>query len=270
MLPPMVNAIRAQQPRIHCITNIVSAPLCANGLLAIGAAPIMAQDLAEVAEITSACQGLCLNLGTPDSRKLQAMVNAGQTASALSRPIVFDPVGVGGSALRMEGAQTLLKAVHCTAIRGNLSELKALASGALSPAGVDTQESIDGNNLPQVVDFAQRFALETGSIIAISGATDVVTDGTTTYTVANGHPMLSAVSGSGCLLSAMMTAYLSANGDAPLLACVASVCALGYCGEQAAKTAKGSGSFAVDLIDELWNLQEKTLELGANYALYER
>lgn len=265
MLAPMVKAVASQHPRIHTITNIVSASLCANGLLAIGAAPIMAEDLQEVAQITAACHGLCLNLGTPNPRKLAAMVEAGKTANAHHLPIVFDPVGVGGSTLRMEGAKTLLQEVDCTVIRGNLSELKALSTGIYNPCGVDAHknDAITPTTLSQVADFAKHFALETGSIIAISGATDVLSDGHSIYRIANGCTQLSQVSGSGCLLSAIITAYLSAKPDTPLDATLAAMCAMGYCGEQATKVAHGTGSFAVALLDELSNLKPEALEMGA-------
>lgn len=272
MLAPILNAVRTQRPRIHSITNTVSAPLSANGLIAIGAAPIMAEDLEEVAQITTGCDGLCLNLGTPNPRKLQAMVEAGITANALGHPVVFDPVAVGGSDLRLNGAKRILKTVRCTVIRGNLTEMKTLAHGQRDAMGVDAGmgDAINDQTLAGVVVFAQDFAAELGTILAISGAMDVVTDGTTTYIIRNGHPMLSAVSGSGCLLSAITAAYLSANPDQPLLAVVASLCTMGYCGEQAAITCHGNGSFAVDLLDELSNVTGETLELGAKYALYQR
>ncbi len=232
----------------------------------------MAEDVEEVTQITTACDGLCLNLGTPSPRKLQAMVEAGITANALGHPVVFDPVAVGGSDLRLSGAKTILDAVRCTAIRGNLTEMKTLAFGQPDAMGVDAGvgDVINDQTLAGVVSFAQDFATELGTIIAISGAMDVVTDGTTTYVIRNGHPMLSTVSGSGCLLSAITAAFLSANPDQPLLAVVASVCAMGYCGELAVTTCKGNGSFAVDLLDELSNVTGKTLEMGAKYALYKR
>ncbi len=268
MLAACLEATRAQNPRIHCITNAVSASLTANGLISVGGAPIMADAPEEVAEITALCAGLSLNLGMPNPRKLAAMQLAGQTANRKGIPVVFDPVGVGASQFRRDAAQTLLQTVQCTAMRGNLSEMKVLAGQEGHCLGVDAGDFTPTETHAQVVDFAKAFAQKTGAIIAISAAVDVVTDGKTAYVLSNGHPMLSALSGSGCLLSAMLAAYLAANSERPLHGAVAALCAMGYCGERAAAACAGTGSFAPILLDALQHLNGTTLEQEAKYELF--
>lgn len=268
MVRANLDTLRRSNPRIHCISNLVSAPLCANGLIAIGAAPIMADDLMEAAEITNLCDGLSLNLGMPNPRKLSAMLLSGVAANKKGIPVVFDPVGVGASPYRMKCAQSLMGDIQFTAIRGNLSEMKTLAGEDGHCLGVDAGQSITEENLSLVATFARSFAQKTGTIIAISSIIDVVSDGMEVYVVRNGHPMLSTLSGSGCLLSTIMTAFLAGNPDQPLLACVSALCAMGYCGELAAKTANGNGSFAVALLDTLSNLQGDDLERGAIHEVF--
>lgn len=267
MLKTHLNAVIDKKPRIHCITNIVSANLTANGLIACGASPIMAQDPEEVYEICTACDGLSLNLGTPNPRKIEAMLIAGRTANELGRPVVLDPVAVGASKFRMRSAQKLLESIEFSAIRGNISEIKSLAVGTTNTYGVDA-EDFDENSLDDIVYLARRFSQKTKAVVAVSAAVDVVTDGKDAYIIKNGTKMLSKVTGSGCMLTAISTAYIVANPENPLMAMVSSLCALGVCGERAEKNSVGNGSFAVNLLDEISNLQGETLSLEAKYELF--
>ena len=124
-----LDRVRERRPLIHCITNYVTANDVANLLLACGASPIMADEPEEVEEITARCAGLCLNLGTPSRRTIPSLMRAGVKAGELGRPVVLDPVGVGASALRLRTAQELMARVTFTVLRGNVSELRALAGG---------------------------------------------------------------------------------------------------------------------------------------------
>ena len=152
MIPDCLERVRAQGPRIHCITNLVSANDCANILLACGASPIMAEDPREAEEITGLCDGLDLNLGTLSERKLEAMVLSGVRANAMGIPVVLDPVGLGASRFRREAGKLLLEKVRFTAIRGNLSEIRALALDQGSTGGVDAApaDRITGETLPRI------------------------------------------------------------------------------------------------------------------------
>ena len=139
MLGEMLQNLRSSAPRVHCITNYVTANDCANLVLACGASPIMADDPEEAEEIVSACAGLVLNLGTPNPRKLEALRLAGRRANERKIPVVLDPVGAGGSAMRLKAAQMLLSEVRLSAIRGNAAEIAALTRDALNGAGIDAQ-----------------------------------------------------------------------------------------------------------------------------------
>ncbi len=148
------------------------------------------------------------------------MLLAGKKSNALNHPTVLDPVGAGASKLRSETAQKLLNEVQFTAIRGNLSEIKALAHGSSGTRGVDANlaDVINEQTLQNVVAFAKKFSQQTNAIIAITGKTDIVTNGTVTYAIRNGHPMMGLITGAGCMLSAITAAYLAANPGTPLQA----------------------------------------------------
>ena len=142
--------VRTKSPLIHNITNYVTVNDCANMVLACGASPIMADDAAEVEEITAICGGLNINIGTLNSRTVTSMLLAGKKANQLGHPVVLDPVGAGASRLRTDTAFRLLREVQFTVIRGNISEIKTLASGAGTTKGVDadvadkvTEENLD-------------------------------------------------------------------------------------------------------------------------------
>lgn len=274
-LQGILENVRNRVPLIHNITNYVTVNDCANILLACGGSPIMSDDEGEVEEITSICGGLTINIGTLNKNTIPSMFLAGKRANELGHPVLLDPVGAGASALRTHTAKDLLSQVRFTAIRGNISEIKALALGGGTTKGVDADvaDAVTEETLENVIGFAKAFSKKTGAIIVITGAMDIVTDSEKTYLVRNGHPVMSRITGSGCMLSAMMTAYLTANPEQPLEAAVTSVCAMGLCGERAfarmEKEHSGNSSFRNALIDEIFKLDGATLMDGAKYELWE-
>lgn len=272
MLSQMLQQVRERAPLIHNITNYVTVNDCANILLACGGSPIMSDDIEEVAEITTICGGLNINIGTLNQRTIPAMFAAGKRANELGHPVLLDPVGAGASALRTNTALDLLQQVKFTVIRGNISEIKTLALGSGSTKGVDADvaDQVTEDNLDQAVAFAKDFARKTGAVIAITGAIDIVADAESAYCIRNGHPMMSKITGTGCQLSAMMTAYLTANPDHPLQAAAAAVCAMGLCGElayQRLSPADGNASYRNYIIDAVYHLTPAQLQEGAKYEI---
>lgn len=270
MFRKIVEKVRTSCPLIHNITNYVTVNDCANMLLACGASPIMADDLTEVEDITSICGGLNINIGTLNQRTVPAMIAAGKKANELYHPVVFDPVGVGASAFRRETAKQLMKEIQFKVIRGNISEIKTLALGCGATRGVDADlaDSVTKENLAEAVDFVKAFARRTATVVAVTGAIDLVTDGEKAWSIFNGHPMMSRVTGTGCQLSALIAAYVTANPETPLDATAAAVCAMGVCGEIAQKrlcTEDGNATYRNYMIDAMYHLDGETLAQWAKY-----
>ena len=272
MLGKYTDLVRSAHPLIHNITNYVTVNDCANVLLACGGSPIMADDAAEVEEITSICSGLNINIGTLNERTIKSMLLAGKKANELSHPVVLDPVGAGASSLRTNTAKLLLKEVKFSVIRGNISEIKAIALGSSETQGVDANEldAVTEENLADSADFAKSFAAQTGSVVAITGAIDIVADAERAFAIRNGVPAMACITGSGCMLSAMTAAYLVAGG-CDVEAASAAVCAMGVCGEKAfakmQETGAGNASFRNYLIDAVYNLTGAELDRAANFEV---
>ena len=264
--------LRRTCPLIHNITNYVTVNDCANMVLACGASPIMADDAAEVEDITTICGGLNINIGTLNSRTITSMLLAGKKANQLGHPVVLDPVGAGASRLRTDTAFRLLRDVKFTVIRGNISEIKTLASGAGTTKGVDADvaDKVTEENLDSAVAFAKAFAAQTGAVIAITGAIDIVADAHTAYCIRNGNAMMSNITGTGCQLSALTAAFVTANPGHPLEAAAAAVCAMGLAGETAHKRLTpldGNSTYRNYIIDAIYNMTPEQLEEGANYEV---
>ena len=267
MLAEILRRNRKVSPLVHCITNYVTINDCANLLLASGASPIMADDPEEAAEITAMCGALVLNLGTPNPRKLEAMLRAGQEANRLGRPVVLDPVGVGGSELRKTAAKRLLERVRIAVIRGNASEIRTLVQGTAAHRGVDTDES---SSFEASFRLAGQLAESVGAAVVLTGDADVVTDGRTTFRVRNGHPMMRSVTGAGCQLSSLTGAFAAACPENTLHAALAATCAMGLCGEIAHRRLSpmdGNASYRNYIIDAMYNLTPEELERGAKYEV---
>ena len=272
MFENMFENVRKSCPLIHNITNYVTVNDCANILLACGAAPIMADDMEEAAEIAALCAGLNINIGTLNSRTIASMLIAGKTANQLHHPVVLDPVGAGASKLRTKTALQLLEEIKFSVIRGNISEIKALAHGSGTTKGVDADaaDKVTEENLDEMLSFAKTFAEKTGAVIAITGAIDIVADSKSAYCIRNGQAMMSSITGTGCQLSALTAAFVSANPTQPLEATAAAVAAMGYAGELAySRLGKldGNASYRNYIIDAIYNMSPKMLEKGAKYEV---
>ena len=264
--------VRQLHPLVHSITNYVTVNDCANMLLACGGSPIMADDPEDAAEITAICGGLNINIGTLNQRTIPAMIAAGMRSNELKHPVLLDPVGAGASRMRTDTALRLMREIKFTVIRGNISEIKTLTSGSGTTKGVDADvaDRVTEQNLDEAVTFAKSFARRAESVVAITGAIDIVANENRAFCIRNGHPMMGAVTGTGCQLSALTTAFVTANPGSPLEAAAAAVCAMGLCGEiahQRLTDQDGNATYRNYIIDAMYHLAPKALEKGANYEV---
>lgn len=256
------EAVRKNVPLVHCITNYVTVNDVANALLACGGSPIMADDIDEVAEITAISNALVINIGTLNQRTIVSMLKAGKTANEKKIPVVLDPVGAGASSLRNETTRRLLSEVHFAVIRGNLSEISFIAGLGANTRGVDSSAADDANDAAAVARTAAR---QYGCIVAITGAEDIVTDGTRVARIRNGIAQMSKVTGTGCMLSGVVGAYAgacAAVGGELLSAVVSAVASMGLAGELSwEKSAQaGTGSLHIGILDALSQIDDELLE----------
>lgn len=262
------EAVRHRAPLVHNITNYVTVNDCANALLAIGASPIMSDEPLDVVDITGICGALTINIGTLNIHTIEAMFTAGKRSAELRHPIVLDPVGAGASALRTKTAGDLLDELPIWVIRGNMSEAKALAGGAVTTRGVDVcpDDIVTEENLAESVRFVCELAAETGAIAAITGPIDIIADAKRAYAIRNGSEMQGRITGTGCMLSCMCSAYAVARPEDTLEAMVAAVTHMGLAGqiaESRLQQGEGTGSFRTYLIDALSAIDGALLASGA-------
>lgn len=238
------TALRAAPPLVQCLTNVVVSQWTANVLLAAGAAPAMVDNAHEAAGFAAISGGVLVNLGTPFDDTAAAMLAAVSSAGEAGVPWVLDPVAVGVMQWRTTLAQQLITANAPAIIRGNASEILALAGGS-GGKGVDSIDSAE-----DAVEVAKALARQHGTVVAVSGAIDHLTDGERVVMLANGHPLMTQVTGVGCALGALMAAFAGVVAD-PLLAAAAATAVLTVAADEAAIHSRGPGSFAVGLLDEL-------------------
>lgn len=269
MFEEILSNVRLKVPLVHSITNYVTVNDCANILLACGASPIMADDIAEVEEITSICAALVLNIGTLNGRTIESMLAAGRRARELGHPVVLDPVGAGASALRTQTSLRILGEVRPSVLRGNISEVKAAAHGSAGTKGVDAAavDAVTEASLDEAVAFAKGLSRSIGAVVAITGAIDIVADSTHAYVIRNGTALMSKVTGTGCMLTVIIGAFCAANPDRLLDATAAAVAAMGLCGELALERLQavdgGTSTYRMLMIDCMSKLDASQLAGGA-------
>lgn len=278
--------VRARTPLVHNITNYVTVNDVANAELAIGGSALMADAVEELRDMVGLASAVNINIGTLNARTVESMHVAADVAAELGRPLVFDPVGAGASAFRNETTRAFLEHAHPSCIRGNLSEVAFVAGLAATTRGVDAGE-VEGATTPEEV--AAQVARAHGCICAITGAVDVVSDGTHTIFIENGDAAMGKITGTGCMCDGLIAAFLGAadaageaaqDGEADasgaagtageaaggtraaLVACAAAICSMGLAGELARRDLEGmgalvgTGSLHIGIIDRLSLLSE--------------
>ena len=254
--------LRAATPLVHILTNEVVQEITANVLLAAGASPAMIVAEDEVAAFAAISSALLVNVGTLYPRRLAALRQAVAAATTAGVPWTLDPVAVGVLDYRTRACRELL-AAKPAAIRGNASEILALA-GLAGGGGGGGGRGVDSTaGSAAALAAAEQLARATGAVVAVTGETDFITDGSSTWATPWGHPIMTRVVGTGCALSALVAAF---TAQAPnRLQAVAAACAMaGLCGQRAAVSSRGPGSFKADFLDALYLLSPEQLREQAS------
>ncbi len=260
LLIRLSGLIREKNPLIHCITSPIAINDCANIVLALGARPIMAEHPAEVAGITGISSSLSVSLANITDARMESVMIAGRKAFSQGKPSVIDCVGVNCSQIRMELAGRFLRECSPAVIKGNASEIRALAGVSFGEAGIDTafsdRVSFDNPGSVEAMGrILKEFSRKTGSVVLASGIIDMMSDGSEVLAVENGCPSMALVTGTGCMLSCIIAAYLSSS-ESPLQAALCGTALLGTAGETAEQLCRqreldGLGSYHIALIDAL-------------------
>ncbi len=256
-----LEQIRVSHPLIHSITNYVVMNFTANVLLAIGASPIMAHATEEVEEMVGLAGALVINIGTLSSHWIGSMFQAALAAQRRSIPVVLDPVGAGATRFRTETARRLIRETKISVIRGNASEILAVAGKETITRGVDSTHGTSDAKLA-----AAELAGNSGAVVAVTGVEDFVTDGSRAATVSNGHPLMGRVTGTGCAASVITGAFCAVETDI-FVAAVGALVTFGIAGEIAAASGPGPGSFQALLLDALDAVDGNTIEKKAAVTL---
>ena len=251
----LLAEMRRRTPLVHCMTNHVVSNFTANVLLAAGAAPAMIHDPEEAGQFAGVAGALLVNVGTLEREQAEAMRRAVAAATAAGRPWVLDPVAVGFLSFRTAFCEELL-ASRPALVRGNASEILALAGAGATGRGVDSTQGVDA-----AADAARALSDRTGGAVLVTGEVDLVAaSGLAPVRIANGTPLLTRVTGVGCAQGALCAALCAAaDGDAALAAVTAALL-VGVAGERAERVSRRPGSFAVALLDELDAVDANVLE----------
>ncbi|WP_407393934.1 hydroxyethylthiazole kinase [Methanobrevibacter sp.] len=269
--------IREKNALTHCITNSVTINDCANAVLAIGGSPFMAEDAEELEEVVAIADVLVINIGKLSKFQIKSMKISSKKANETNTPIILDPVGVGVTELRNQTTLDLIENYDITAIRGNISEIKAIAklvgvldeSNTAKGVDVNVDDIITENNLKANGDLIKELASKLDTVILASGPIDILTDGKTTIAIDNGDDMMPLITGSGCMLSSIVGSCI--GGSTPLEGSLVAILAMNIAGEKARAKVdekdEGTGSFRTYLIDYLYKTNAESLMNESNIRI---
>ena len=264
----VLNEVRVKNPLVQCLTNFVTMNDCANILLAAGASPAMAHHPEEAGEFAGFSSAVVLNMGTADNT--EGMLAAGKGANQAGVPVVFDPVACGATTLRRSIAAQVLKEVKLAVIRGNASEIFALAQSTNGGKGVDAsaEDLVRKDKLEPALSAAKALSKETGAVVVISGPVDLIVENEKAAIISNGSETMPRITGCGCMLTALIGGFCGATSDY-FVASVAGTAAMGIAGDIAQEkmdhNGTGTGTFRVDLIDAISQLTGEDVNERADY-----
>jgi len=262
----LLAALRDTRPLIHVVTNFVVMNQTANALLALGASPMMSWADRDAAYMSGVSDALCINTGTPVPERISVMKSLMALARDTDKPVVLDPVGAGAGPFRTGIARELCALAPAKIIRGNPSEICALAADHSSTKGVESGISpeqaraiLTGHGRPDrnadALPGGATALLGSASALVVSGKTDMVLGADKMVRIANGAELMGLVTGTGCMLSAICTAFY-AVAESGFDAAVAGVAVTGIAGELAAARVNGPGFFMPHFMDSLYALGE--------------
>ena len=276
-LDETLKNIKEKNALTHCITNSVTINDCANAVLAIGGSPFMAEDAEELEEVVAIADVLVINIGKLSKEQIKSMNISAEVANKTNTPIILDPVGVGVTNLRNKTTLDLIKNYNITAIRGNISEIKAIAKlvGVIdennTAKGVDVNidDIITEENLNANGEIIKELANKLNTTILASGPIDILSDSETTIAIDNGDDMMPLITGSGCMLSSIVGSCI--GGSTPLEGTLVAILAMNIAGEKARakveEKGEGTGSFRTYLIDYLYKTNSESLINESNIKI---
>ncbi len=244
--------LREKKPLIHNITNFVVMNETANVILSIGASPVMAHSIDEVSEMVSFAGSLVLNIGTLWNELVDAMIKAGKMANKKGIPVILDPVGAGATSLRTNAAKEILKKVYVSVIRGNAAEIKNLSGKSGKIKGVD---SLEKDCFEDLIEIAKILSSQYHNVVAITGKTDIITDGERVFLSKNGDETLKFITGTGCSATVSCACFMAVQKDLTI-ATLEGISYYSVAAEIVGKKTRNPGSFEIALRDKLFNMEK--------------
>jgi len=253
----LLAEMRQASPLVQCITNYVAMNIAANVLLAAGASPAMVHAEREAGEFARIAGALTVNIGTLSPDWVAGMRGAADGANQAGKPWVLDPVAHFATAYRRDTVAGLL-ALRPAIIRGNASEIIALAGGVSAGQGVDS-----GDTVASAEASALALSRRTGATVAVTGAVDFVTDGKRAVRIEGGSALMPRVTALGCSLTCLVGAFAAIRPADPFAASVAALSVFAVAGERAGRASDGPGSFGWKFLDALAALDPAALDREA-------
>lgn len=252
------NKVMVDRPLIHCITNHITINDCANVVLSAYGKPIMAEHCEECSDITSSAKALAVNLGNISDSRMKSIMISGKVAYEKGIPSIIDIVGVSCSKLRLNFARDFIDRCRPSVIKGNMSEVKAIYGINTKSEGVDVndEDATNSNTITNNIDIVRNLAIKTNSVVVATGAMDLISNGNETYIIENGCEELSRITGTGCMLNVLIATYISSNDI--INSAILGTVVMGISGELS-KDAKGTGSFKIELLDNISTVKEEDI-----------
>ncbi len=257
----LINKVKEANPLVLHYTNEVTINDCANITLALGASPLMSYSYEEVEEIVPIASSVVINIGTMNSSHTDLFIKAGKAANKFNKPLILDPVGVFATKSRIDLTETLLNEVKFDVVKGNVSEIKFIGGFDVNGKGVDSFD--DDENIDDII---KKVAKKLECIVVATGKVDTISDGANIIKIHNGSSKLKSITGTGCMSASLVGAYIAVC-ESKLEASAMGILTMSLCGELADVDNVAIGRFKVNLMNNVYELNEEKLNKFARLEI---
>jgi hydroxyethylthiazole kinase len=257
----LIKKVKELNPLVLHYTNNVTINDCANITLAVGASPLMSFSYEEVDDIVSIASSVVINIGTMNSELLNLYLIAGKSANKYNKPVILDPVGVFATKARTELTNKLLNEVKFDVVKGNIAEIKFIGGFDVKGKGVDSFD--DDEDASEII---KKVAKKLECVVVATGKTDIVTDGDIVYKINNGTSKLKSITGTGCMSASLIASYIACS-EKTIEGATMGILTMSLSGELADLSNPKIGTFKVNLMDEVYSLDEEKLNKYAKLEI---
>lgn len=257
-VPVIMREHAVMRPVCFCPNNVDIWSFAASVCLATGSSPMKSTHGTTCEDLAGQAVALVVNMSSLEQTSLTNHFLAISAHRSARNPTLLNLIGAASTTLRKSALKQLLFRRYFDVILGDEGEFKSLFDDpGNAKTGVDSKRM--WMSYQDKLALVKSVARWEQSIVLMTGPTLVLSDGSRTLTIENGHSLLDEIAGGSCCFGHAIASYLAAHPGDKFSAAMAGILHYQIAGERAARRehVMGPGTFAPAFIDQLYALRRE-------------